>query len=225
MWYKLKRIMMRPNGVEKQVRPKPWWPWANTVAYYPLTSDFNDASWNSRNLTNSWWTITTLNGVNCAYYDGSSYSMFDNYSLSNTARTISCWVCKSNNARVAISVSDYNSTASGSLSVAFYLSYILVADNAWAQTYAETATSWVWYYVTGVQEWSTVKGYLNWEFKWESTTRPNQTPTWWSLWARHETVHGDKYIWYISNVILENKVRTAQEVADYYNQTKSTYWL
>ena len=26
MWYKLKRIMMRPNGVEKQVRPKKWLP-------------------------------------------------------------------------------------------------------------------------------------------------------------------------------------------------------
>lgn len=40
MWYKLKRIMMRPNGVEKQVRP----------SIQPLTYDFTQSDW--------WWTDT-----------------------------------------------------------------------------------------------------------------------------------------------------------------------
>ena len=30
---------------------------------------------------------------------------------------------------------------------------------------------------------------------------------------------------YMSDVIIENKVRTAQEISDYYNATKSNYWI
>lgn len=225
-------VYLYPNNTETELKNayigeyQEWWqPWANTVAYYPLDADFNDASWNSRNLTNSWGTITTLNWITCAYYNGNSYSMYDNYSLSNTARTISWWVCKSNGARVAVNVSNYNTNQWGSLSILFYQNYIMVADDYWASAMAKTCSVWIWYNVVATQEWSTVKAYLNWEYIGESTTRPSQTPTWWSLWAVHSTSHNDKYKWYISNVILENKARTAQEVADYYNQTKATYGL
>ena len=151
--------------------------------------------------------------------------MFDNYSLTNTARTASCWVCKSNNARVALNISNYNTNQWGSLWILFYSNYIMVADDYWAQAMAETCSAWIWYNVVATQEWSTVKAYLNWEYIGESTTRPSQIPTWWSLWAVHISSHSDKYIWYISNAILENKARTAQEISDYYNQTKSNYWL
>lgn len=50
--------------------------------------------------------------------------------------------------------------------------------------------------------------------------------TWWEgfyIWMRRQ--------WYnyfsglISNLIIENKVRTAQEVSDYYNLTKANYGL
>ena len=92
MWYKVNRIMMRPNGVEKQVRPKTRNPWANTVGYYPLNTDFDDYSWNSRNLTNTNATITTLGGVSCAYYWGNAYSTYTGYSLIRDARTTSVWM-------------------------------------------------------------------------------------------------------------------------------------
>jgi hypothetical protein len=51
MWYKLKRIMIHDNGIEKQVRPKTRNPWANTIAYYPLNWDINDHSSNGYNLS------------------------------------------------------------------------------------------------------------------------------------------------------------------------------
>jgi hypothetical protein len=35
----------------------------------------------------------------------------------------------------------------------------------------------------------------------------------------------DRWWAYYSNMILENKVRTAQEISDYYNLTKWNYWL
>jgi hypothetical protein len=35
-----------------------------------------------------------------------------------------------------------------------------------------------------------------------------------------------KYMtWYMSDLIVENKARTAEETANYYNSTKSNYWL
>ena len=34
--------MMRPNGIEKQVRPNGWQPNNDTIAYRPLASDLND---------------------------------------------------------------------------------------------------------------------------------------------------------------------------------------
>lgn len=56
MWYKLKRIMIRPQGVERQIRPSGWWgwqPWANTLAYYQFNDDLTDSSWNWNNFS---WT-------------------------------------------------------------------------------------------------------------------------------------------------------------------------
>jgi hypothetical protein len=35
----------------------------------------------------------------------------------------------------------------------------------------------------------------------------------------------DNLKWYLSQFILEDKTRTAQEIADYYNQTKWNYWI
>ena len=47
---------MRPNGVEKQVRPKPWLPkytpTVNTLLYLPFTEDMADHSGNNRVVTN-----------------------------------------------------------------------------------------------------------------------------------------------------------------------------
>jgi hypothetical protein len=42
-------------------------------------------------------------------------------------------------------------------------------------------------------------------------------------WNNSNTL--DRYCGYMSAVIFENRKRTAQEVATYYNQTKSTYGL
>ena len=87
MWYKVKRIMMRPNGVEKQVRPtfvprtftisrteksnmSSWWTYSDDAAWLTAGSwDFDDFFWYSAVLLNtsgvetaemkqSWWVFT-----------------------------------------------------------------------------------------------------------------------------------------------------------------------
>jgi hypothetical protein len=229
MWYKLKRIMMRPNGVEKQIRPKwEWQPWANTVAYYPLDADFNDASWNSRNLTNTNATITTLNGVDCAYYNGSSYSTYTWATLPRTARTMSVWANGAAiNDGVIVDIKKYNENNAWALATIFYGNSVLVADLSGVDAGLPCQAN-TWYHVVATQEWNTVKIYVNWNLVWTESNRPDystRTPNGWALWSQFNGFHNSALNWHLSKVILEDKVRTAQEIADYYDQTKWDYWI
>ena len=232
MGYKLKRIMMRPNGVEKQVRPTWWQPWANTVAYYPLDIDFNDATTNERNLTNTWATITTFNWVSCAYYDGSSYSRYNSsYSLPNTWRTVSMWLYIPSAWGCACHVS--NITSSGPRPAGLWI--VWSSSNygvvTWMSTYIEANYTWWprWINLICTQEWSIVKMYVDWQYSVQSTSRATTwswyPAEWWMIWWTNKPTPDNLFTWYISRVILEDKARTAQEVLDYYNLTKSNYWL
>lgn len=53
MGYKLTWMYIRPNGTEQKIRPSGWQPWANTIAYRPLTDNLNDVAW-WYNLTPNW---------------------------------------------------------------------------------------------------------------------------------------------------------------------------
>ena len=217
---------MRPNGVEKQVRPSEWQPWVNTVAYYPLDTDFNDASWNSRNLTNSWATITTLGGVACWYWNWSATAYYQWYSITRDERTISARVNGHMiNDNVCVQIAKRNVAFIGSLATVFYWWNIYIADSYGNGTTNYAATADTRYYVVGTQEWNTVKFYVNWNLYDTVTTRPvyQSVPDGWSLGSQDSRGAGAKLNWYMSNVILEDKVRTAKEVSDYYNQTKANY--
>ena len=69
--YKLKRIMMRPNGVEKQVRPKKTWTYSYDFTTWSV-ADFSSQWWSvpsSCSITSSWLTAnttswTTVNATN-----------------------------------------------------------------------------------------------------------------------------------------------------------------
>ena len=73
--------------------------------------------------------------------------------------------------------------------------------------------------------------YVNWIQQTLSYTDWNSSTWIWSgrsvpkicLWANHNT--WEKSQCNLSEVIIENKARTAQEVLNYYNNTKSKYWL
>jgi hypothetical protein len=71
-----------------------------------------------------------------------------------------------------------------------------------------------------------MKLYLNWEY--QTTVSNNKTPDYsngeWlylGLWRlTYYKVNG-----YFKTLILEDKARTADEITNYYNLTKSNYWL
>lgn len=205
-----------------------WWlPWANTIAYYPFTSTdtIQDKSWNWNNLTNSWATFQTFNGVDCMFCDGTTKSVSWNITWIPqwaNVRTFNFWC--------------YNNQATP-LTLEMYFTYWEEDTNKMVMPYCDSDdgvtqygvgwTFWTalrsqWFNLCLVYDWSKFLEYINWSYVWDWTYTINTTWTlfkiywrsWWSDWSK-----------YYSNFIIEDKARTAQEVADYFDQTKADYWI
>lgn len=230
MWYKLSKMYIWST----QVRPSWWKPWANTVAYYPLTSTTttSDESWNGYDLSDYWTTTTfvTKDGVSCAYMDGSTNLLY-NSTLTDTfiwqTFTVSYWITDTNQwAVTAVVDNPYNWwglyyepwIAGGRLRWEFLNNWtpVRLMPNV-------TATSW-WHHIlmTHASDGSAAIFY-----DWEQKATGNcslwfggwQFTIWWVVSIPAY------FVGYFSNVILENKARTAKEVSDYYNLTKWNYWI
>ena len=204
-----------------------WTPGANTVAYYPLTANANDESWNWRNITTSWassyssnwallpnsnhawllipFSIDTSNDYTFSLWQQPLYMpshddmRWIDLTESSTNRLISLW-------RTWWEVWHWW----GSNFEQFWDTFNYSINTRYYMTY--TIKSWV------------INVYKNWELIWTKSWVSWHTCAlrfWqeWNMWAdRH-------WYWYMKDIIIENKARTAQEIAEYYNQTKSNYWL
>ena len=212
-----------------------WWqPWANTVAYYPLdaTNQLNDLSWNGYTLTdNAGYTFWTYQWVSCVY-------MTWNYSHLNSS-TVPVWNTRTVLARIYCTRANYNQQ----WVVCTWSSY--QTDIIWMWVYQNKGYVTDWY--TGDTYWTTniingrhllaftwtswgwIKLYVDWVLDTTSPIYTRSTWTWftigsktysdpWSAWSQ-------PYQWYISNVIYEDKIWTADEIQAYFNQTKSLYGI
>jgi len=207
---------------------KGWKPWANTVAYYPLTDDFNDHkwTWTAYNLTNSWWSITTYGWVKCAYYSWSTSVYSQNTSISFwTTRTIVFWGYLLNTGTAPVVwtwIYSYNSLSTRVVWYGGSKSSISNYQNYWLN--GTSNVYWKWVNIVWISDWSKMELYVNWQLEasWSNTLYAwSQLKIWWRLWGSWS----EHFTWYVNEIILEDKARTAQEVQDYYNQTKSNYWL
>ena len=206
-------------------------PWENTVAYYPLKEDFNDASGNNKHLSTYTWnpSIVVKDWVSCAYYNWSSVSKNTSISAPISWRTIMARVNYSTSGQRIMWVWS-NVSSDGDYGKSWLqLNTSLAIDDSQATYWTQqTKPNW-WFLVCLTQSWSTCSQYINWELKQTLTNMPiNWTSASWImvvLWSKSNYNYSEKYTWYISNVIVENKARTDQEVADYFNKTKSGYWI
>lgn len=214
-----------------------WWtPWANTVGYRPLdaTNRLNDLSWNGYNLLdNAGYTFWTYQWVSCV-----SMSWANNNShLNNTYvpfwnnRTALAWIyctrTQSADQGVVCIGTDYNTQIVGMWvqSGKGYVTDRKTADTAWTTNImnawhliALTRTSGSW-----------IKLYIDWVLEATSPSYTRSSGTWLTIGSKTFSSGAspwtEAYQGYISNVIFENVVWTAQEVLDYYNDTKSNYWI
>ena len=218
-------------------------PWSNTIAYYPLnsTTTVNDKSWNNKNMTQS-WTITywDYNWVDCGYFNGGYLYLNESLILWANPRTISCW---------------FNRTSAVTDGWAFWGMWSASSENwittylhwnapAWKYGYWNWAYDrdvWfsvspslnTWYLLTATYDWTDLLLYVNanylwtptiWEYSGTNTITLNLTsgktticcmPNLWGTWFKG----------YMSEFIFDWTTWTAQEVLDYYNDTKSNYWI
>lgn len=232
-----------------KVRPSEWKPWANTVAYRPLnsTTTVKDQSWNNYNLTQTGGSFGTYNGVNCFYNGGGTTGYFTLTSgakipSGNASRTIlmrtnipetnynyqryfiEYWRHQDGD---AVFIENHRPSSSSS--------YFRCSAGFWNSGYATTTDSYLslntWYSFAFVYS-NTMNLYVNGTLaKSTSPTRTINTtaisssyPLRIMKWAT-STSNNYQVRWYISEVIIENKARTADEILAYYNQTKGNYWL
>ncbi len=212
-----------------------WKPWANTYAYYKFEQDANDYSGNGRNATaynityttlTSWKKIWVFNGSNsyavCPFYN---YTWTTNPTFTICVRIRLTSVPGSSTLRNLIN--NQTSAYNGYFTDLLWAKLRNCFGNSIAEESYTNMTAWSWYLLcVTVSNWAINRYlYYNWTlYTWSESgwtyTSVNQyvnigrRPAW------------DRY-WYgnISELIIENKVRTATEITKYYNQTKSDYWL
>ena len=228
-------------------KKKGWWqPWANTIAYYPLETDTNDYSWNGRDGTNNWVTFSNWLWV----FNGSSYVSLWTWSWTNiqTNMTISVWFkwnwswSKDN---IIIAKAKYYMPNHSSW---YYIITIHEVDNYlcwwyyswsdynihpmnfrdtswWSPTIWPTTQANKWYNVVITNDGTTKKAYVDGVLyateNISSTTSTVSIDT--RIWSAEKYNYDSYFNWNISAVIFEDKIRTAQEVLDYYNATKDNY--
>lgn len=234
MWYKLKRIMMRPNGVEKQVRPKWWWqPWANTVLYCPLSSNTQDMSSYHRTITVDtttypWWQVTTwtYDGVASTYfYKGFLFFPLTDVSYQNyTTQVFLNYVWPRNDQwKFLFSLLWSSWVFDGNSDAAFVSNTNYWSIYASGDKISTTSPSSWWHLITLTRSWNTVNLYVDATLVVSWIASNTTTYQYWTLWNRNNW--NQTIGWWLSEFIIENKTWTQQEVSDYYNQTKANYWL
>ena len=200
-------------GTEK-VRPAGWTPWSNTVCYYPFDTDTLDATWNT---TISWsltkdglWYRPTANWH--IDYPTWNYPLFLNYWLLIKQRpTSNTWCPMLENPSTWYYPYHSNSSLNKKIWTFYNSSY-----SSATVSFSPSLNTWhnlsLWY--DGTKMIYSIDG-VSWTlYNWQWYNFNNRILWWAASW---------QYI--ISNFIAEKTARTEQERLNYYNLTKSNYWL
>jgi hypothetical protein len=229
------------------VTPSQWWwqPWEDTIAYWKFDGDLTDEMWNyngtTSNFSANFVPLPWDSNIQCMQYSTSRWNITlpsslwlelwtqqtsFSFWLRRNATTFTSsrdqFLCLNGSGswraiRFQYTHSDFWVTnsltlvtwASGSGKLDGYPIAIStgVRYNLWF-TYDHTTRTKT-YYMNGQPLWSVVSG-----------ANYNTTNTAWNA-----KIYESDGSWYMSDMILEKKTWTAQEVSDYFDQTKANYWL
>lgn len=218
--------------------PTPWQPWANTIAYFPLDSDLLDHSGNSFSVTtygtvsiwtagwvSAWdfrsvwelsWSVATTGSLTVlGYAYKTANPNNDNASMFGFGGWSMWWpICQA-----LYWNTNWDSHISNKPWVALF---------DWDTQANQTAVSMnnnEWVHFAATFDWSTkvVKLYTNWVLSSQYTTSVTDNPNY--LGMSRANWLDRSWIGYLSEVIFESKCWSAQEIADYYDQTKWDYWI
>lgn len=212
-----------------------WLPWEHTIAYYPLNWDINDHSSNGYNLS---WSITyqTVGNIQVAKFSWSNYlTAWQQVVTETKTLTISFWIelNTSSSEQAIVCNAQSPSYKDNWINITkfpnTYNIWSLYGHNAtwWMEYWPTTLSSWTWvHYVSIFDRTSgTIKVYKDWTLVGSASAWYDLTYTWVALTIGWSATWNRYFDGRLSNVIIENKTWTAEQVAWYYNQTKSNYWL
>lgn len=215
-----------------------WWtPGATTVAYRPLKTDYNDYSWNGYNLTaNGSVSLTTIDGVQCAkgWTTSTSYLQSNDVPLPNggAQRTVSFWYREvSTSWRHHIFNYGEDATYKRFWMQTSWTSFRMVG---WGSEYGATGftlTVGNWYHVVLTYDGTQSLLYYSYTINWTASGGQNWSLNTTAVSSDHPLrlfgAKGSSYFsrGYLSEVIVENRVRTSAEIIDYYNETKWNYGI
>ena len=212
---------------------------STVIAHYPLTSSSttNDTSGNGYNLTNNWNTVFgTYHWVSCAYFNGNNSDLTHSnfYNLAQWDYTVNVWAYKLAQANSNYDYYVYAIWSMGDATDAWKASILEYDDQRlrfalWFDDCdAVTNPQWEWVNIclkyTKSDWWQYI--YVNWQLSNSRTTTNTHILEVLNMYIGHNPSHWNFY-WngYLSELIFDWKAWTAQEVLDYYNDTKSNYWL
>lgn len=211
-----------------------WWqPWANTLAYYPFDTDILDHSSNSRALTWDTWTKWTI------WYTFTSNVKIANADLPSNAKFLNFW-CKINSVSQVVTWTSWVVVVwwFQQLCMSYYtfgrdaywapstLDNVIAAfvGNNWSfksQSWPNDISSWhnicLWY------DWTDTMCAIDW-------VRYSL-----NAWLNPSAVTNELYLllvdsWMACSVeladfIVESQWWTAWEISNYYDNTKSKFWI
>lgn len=221
-----------------------WQPWANTLAYYKMNQNGNDETGNY-NLSDNGTPVYVYDNTYSKYVLSMSGVSDHNYlyttslpSSTTNQVTIHC-LCKGNVATANYMGCWGTYSADGSsnwIRVELYswFKWVVTGLNSshldnWAFTWISDAqlTSWQLHSVSFDKSTWAVKVYFNWVLVNSGTASSANMPssTWLSyltIWTQWNVNSNDRsYNWLISEFIIEDKIRTDQEVSD----LATEYWF
>ena len=203
-----------------------WQPWANTIAYYPLNSTYTDTdqSWNNNNGTTTWTII--YDSISAQFSSWNYITIPTIIPYWSNPYTISVWYNTPDSSWhqnvVYFQVnSNVNNTASALFVYQWHLYYWSKGASDWNISSVSISND-TWYNIVFTYTWTQLECFVNGVSKWTfnrtiSSTAPNT--------AYIGKGSPEICIGKTSNLIIENKVRTAQEISDYYDLTKWDYWI
>ena len=225
---------------DTQVRPT-WWggwqPWANTLLYLPLntTYTYTDQSGNQVSTTNTNVAFWTYQWVDCWTFSNNTRISVSPFNIPNDFtfvwRCYNTWVYQyewqifdarsgsSNSIRSFFRISNERYWYAGGFSVNNVKN---IADTSWVNFIQNQWVLFVYTVTDWKQEiyvkWNNIDNYYSeaYQYSWFTPTYISIGQEW-NDWARRHFIGG------LSNIIIEDKIRTAQEIADYYDQTKWNY--
>ena len=223
-----------------KVRPTGWWsytPTANTIMYFPLTSDAVDlihwVTLTAQNTTPT-WTSPSGTSVPCAYFSSAWYfakTTSTSYLVTwNAARTISWWIRFTWTSRT--SVACYWTWSSNQMFTLYYNDWTprwrFTQWGSWS-SYGSTPSMNTWYNVVVTFDGSYVRWYINWnlDVTWSKSLNTSNARMY-IAWDMSQTWSAVPSTWlqgYVSEVIFENIAWSQTQVTNYFNSVKSNYWL